>query len=294
MPAAGSDVDVRLHPMLQGAKDGFAGNFATSSWGFESSDFVLINYNVAPATGMDAGVLNWDGSSGYDAEHSASTYYGYNPTGPTADYQIESGRILDLIEVQLDPLYLPDGSFSVQLEDLGGNVDWGVTLHQTNIDFQNKSSVVPDGGSWTGGPGEDEAFTANIPEAGYYCLAVWKAKSDDLVKNGTYRLVFGNDLTPVGDQTPRVTALNSVYPNPFNPQTTIAFELAKPTYTDLRIYDLQGSLVRTLVNENRAVGRHEVVWNGRDNNGQRTASGVYMVRLKAGDLTQMKKLVLVK
>ncbi len=294
MPAAGSDVDVRLHHMLTGVKNGFGANVSTSSWGFESSDFVLINYNTAPFTGMDAGVLNWAGDSGYIAEHVAATLYGTNPSGTSPDQQIESGRIIDLHEVYLDPATLPSGTFSVKLEEISGGVDWGITLHQAGVDYQNKSSVVSGGGSWTNSPGQGESFSVTITEAGYYCLAIWKAKADDLARDGAYRLLFGNDLTPVEDVVPMVTGLASVYPNPFNPQTTIVFDLAKPVRADLSIYDLQGSLVRTLVSETRASGRHEVVWNGTDNNGQRTASGVYMARLRAGNLTQMRKLVLVK
>ncbi|MFN2327178.1 MAG: FlgD immunoglobulin-like domain containing protein, partial [Gemmatimonadales bacterium] len=80
----------------------------------------------------------------------------------------------------------------------------------------------------------------------------------------------------------------------FNPQTTIVFELARPERVELAIYDLHGSLVRTLVSEDRTAARHEVVWNGKDNNGQQVPSGVYMVRLQAGGLTQMSKLALVK
>jgi hypothetical protein len=294
MPGTSSDVDVRLHPVLEGTKDGFGTNVALSSWGFEQSDFVMINYNTVPFAGMDVGVLNSTGTAGYTAEHVGSTFLGNNPTDPTVPANVENGRIMDLVEVFLDPDDLPGGYFSVRLEDLGGNVDWGLSMYQANVDFHSKASVVPGAASWGAGPGENEAFEALITESGYYCLAVWKAKSDDLAKNGSYRLVFGNALTPVGDELPRVTALSGVYPNPFNPQTTIAFDLAHPTRTELAIYDLQGSLVRTLVSETRQSGRHEVVWQGKDNQGQQVASGVYMARLKAGNLSQMRKLVLIK
>ena len=60
------------------------------------------------------------------------------------------------------------------------------------------------------------------------------------------------------------------------------------------IYDLQGSKVRTLVSETRSAGRHEVVWNGTDDRGQRVASGIFMARLKTGETVDLKKLVLVK
>jgi hypothetical protein len=201
---------------------------------------------------------------------------------------------MDLYEMFLDPAELPGGSLSVTLEEISGNVDWGITLHQANVDYQSKSSVVEGGGSWADGPGMNESFEVTITEAGYYCLAVWKAKSDDLIKSGQYQLRFGNGLTPVGDEVPTVTALSNAYPNPFNPQTTIVFALADPQRTELAIYDLQGSLVRTLVSESLNSGRHEIVWNGKNNQGQQVASGVYMARLRAGKVSQMKKLVLVK
>lgn len=294
MPAAGSDVDVRLHNKLSGVKNGFAANLTTSAWGLESSDFVLVDYNIAPAKGLDVGVLNAGGASGYTAEHAGSTYVGANPLGALPDGTIESGHIIDLLEVFLDPATLPGGYFLAQLQEVSGNVDWGISLHPAGIDFMGKSTVTPDGAAWAAGPGAGESFGVYVPVTGYYCLAVWKAKSDDLTKTGVYRLIFGNGMTPVGDTLPSATGLTSVSPNPFNPQATIVFNLARPERAELAIYNLQGSLVRTLVSENREAGRHEVVWNGKNNAGQQVASGVYMARLRAGDASWMHKLVLVK
>lgn len=294
MPAADSDVDVRLHDLFSGTKDGFKSNHVTSSWGQESSDFVLINYNVASNTGMDTGILNWDGNSGYAAENVISTYYGSNPNGTSANQSIESGAIMDLYEMHLNPDELPGGIFSVILDEIGGNVDWGLSLYGLNVEYQNKSDVVTDGSSWTGEAGQRELIEVLITEAGYYCLAVWKAKSDDLVKDGVYTLTFGNQVTAVEGHVPSVTQLTSIYPNPFNPQTTVVFDLASNTRTELSIYDLQGSLVRTLVSDTRNAGRYEVVWNGRDNGGRQVATGAYMACLKAGSVTQMQKLVLIK
>ncbi len=295
MPHAGSDVDVRLHEWGFGTKEGFKSSLVTSSWDLESSDFVLINYNVAVQNGMDVGVIKAEGDSGYLAEHVGSTFYGNNPSGPsTVELLIEEGSILHLHEIFLDPADLSGGSLSVTLEEIFGGVDWGISLYPHNAEFQTKSSAIHNGASWLAGPGQDESFSVTIEEAGYYCLAVWKVKSDDLGREGEYRLIFGNGLSSVEETLPAVTGISSVYPNPFNPQTTIAFDLAKSAHTELAIFDLQGKLVRTLISEIRSPGRHEVIWNGTDNNGQRTASGMYMTRLDAGGVRQMRKLVLVK
>jgi hypothetical protein len=294
MPGYDSDVDVRIHDLLTGVKSGFAANKATSSWGVESSDFVLVNYNLTTAVGQDVGVLKWSGSTGYTAEHAVSQFIGGNPAGVLDGQTIPSGRILDLHEVYLDPALLPGGVFTVTLSPMGGDVDWGLSLHPADDPFQSKSTMVPGAGAWGNPAGLGEVFSAVVPAAGYYCLAVWKAKTDDLPRDGAYRLTFGADLTDVRDDVPSATGLARVYPNPFNPMTTIAFDLAEPAAAEVAIYDLQGALVRTLVHESRPAGRHEVVWDGTDDAGRRTASGVYMVRLKAGSTAQMRKLVLVK
>ena len=92
-----------------------------------------------------------------------------------------------------------------------------------------------------------------------------------------------------------VEALGDAYPNPFNPQTTIAFELPNEQAASLRVYDVSGRLVRVLVDgEVVAQGRHEAIWNGRDDTGRRVASGTYFYRLEAGAYTETKRMVLVK
>ncbi len=71
----------------------------------------------------------------------------------------------------------------------------------------------------------------------------------------------------------------SVFPNPFNPATTVSFELPRDGHVNLAVYDLAGRLVRTLVDSEFATGRHEVDWNGRDKQGLHAGSGVYLMRL---------------
>ena len=79
------------------------------------------------------------------------------------------------------------------------------------------------------------------------------------------------------------------YPNPFNPQTKIRFELKSASYTELKIYDLLGREVKTLVKENLRPGGYEVSFNASN-----LPSGVYFYRLNAEDFTETKKMVLIK
>jgi len=135
-----------------------------------------------------------------------------------------------------------------------------------------------------------------IPAPDYYGVAVWKRGSADLPLAGTYRLILESGLVGVEDLAvvPAATRLVGAHPNPFNPRTTVAFELSTPGPARLAIHDLAGARVRTLVDDTRPAGRQEVVWDGTDDTGRHLASGVYMVRLVAGPVHDVKKVVLVQ
>ncbi len=84
-------------------------------------------------------------------------------------------------------------------------------------------------------------------------------------------------------------------PNPFNPQTTITFEIPGQAAVSLQVFDVSGRLVRLLIdNETVEGGRHETVWNGRDDTGRNVATGVYFYRLESGPWSEMKRMALIK
>ncbi len=93
---------------------------------------------------------------------------------------------------------------------------------------------------------------------------------------------------------PAVANLSQNYPNPFNPSTTLTFELPQERQVHLAVYALDGTLVRTLVSGQREAGRHEVIWDGRDDAGRSVATGTYFAPVRAGDFSQIRKMVLLK
>ena len=93
---------------------------------------------------------------------------------------------------------------------------------------------------------------------------------------------------------PTMTALQPNYPNPFNPRTTVAFDLARPGTVRLRVYSVDGRLVRTLLAESMPAGRHSVVWNGDDDSGRSVATGVYLLRMETPDMAQTRKMLLMQ
>ncbi len=100
-------------------------------------------------------------------------------------------------------------------------------------------------------------------------------------------------------ELPEVFSLSPNYPNPFNPSTTIKFQLPArngpaSVRTVLRVYDILGRLVRTIVDEDMSPGFYTKQWDGLNDNGIRISSGVYFYSITAGEFRETKKMLLIK
>lgn len=95
---------------------------------------------------------------------------------------------------------------------------------------------------------------------------------------------LGAGVSAVGERSdlPQDVCLRGAYPNPFNPRTTIKFELPEAGSVRLSVFDVAGRLVRTLVDESMPLGSHEAIWDGKDASGREVGSGSYLVRLEFG------------
>jgi hypothetical protein len=91
-----------------------------------------------------------------------------------------------------------------------------------------------------------------------------------------------------------VTGVKAPHPNPFNPRTTISFSVAATTDVELKVYDVRGRFVKTLVSGTRSAGEYHEVWNGTDHGGRQVASGVYYAKFEAGPVSQTHRMVLVR
>jgi hypothetical protein len=106
-------------------------------------------------------------------------------------------------------------------------------------------------------------------------------------------------LPPIATKTNKEKSLAEFellpnYPNPFNPATTITFVIPEVMKVKLGIYDIAGRKIRTLLNNQHPAGRHQMVWDGRDDNGNMVASGIYIYRFRAGQFVQTRKMLLMK
>ncbi len=102
-------------------------------------------------------------------------------------------------------------------------------------------------------------------------------------------------ISGVGQEVPSRYNLSQNVPNPFNPMTTIFFELPEQTRVRLQVFDISGRLVRHLINgDSMGAGRQQVIWNGKDDTGQQVSAGVYFYHLSAGPFKETKRMTLVK
>ena len=101
--------------------------------------------------------------------------------------------------------------------------------------------------------------------------------------------VTGNSPKESSANLPTESALGQNYPNPFNPETKINYELPIANYVTLKVYDMTGKEIMTLVNENQNAGRYTATFNGSN-----LASGMYFYKITAGEFTFVRKMVLIK
>ena len=109
----------------------------------------------------------------------------------------------------------------------------------------------------------------------------------------TLDMVVGNGFNPFSLSRefiiPTEFSLSAAYPNPFNPVTNLKFGLPVDSKVSIQIYNLQGKVVSTLLNDNMQAGYHSVVWNADE-----FGSGIYFVQMIAGDYIHTQKIMLVK
>ena len=160
-------------------------------------------------------------------------------------------------------------------------------------------TMTPESGSVPAGQSAvvDVTLDAADLDAGAYSANLVIASNDPVNPEVIVPVTLnvGNSITDVGDD--RIPATFELYanrPNPFNPTTTIAYDLPRGVQVSLTIYDVHGREVRQLVNGTQPAGNHQVMWDGRNASNTQVASGVYFYRLAAGQFVQTKKMVLLK
>ena len=191
-------------------------------------------------------------------------------------------------------LYSPDGSYDLYAgynskNNIGGptsdvvaGVDFEIRIETAAI-ANNNNSVTrsPDGDTSVGDPFVEHLTVSSDPFSPARTIT------------GEDTIVTGIENRP-SDGLPREFRLLQNYPNPFNPTTTIAFDVAKSADVSLKLYNITGQEIRSLIDENLSAGQYQITWDGKNNVGQQVASGIYFYQIKAGQFSAIKKMILLK
>ncbi|MCP4547014.1 MAG: T9SS type A sorting domain-containing protein [bacterium] len=208
------------------------------------------------------------------------------------------------------PTFYVDGGCP-GLEDFNVIVPYG-TMSSTTFAWEDDSgtgmvagvlNLDPDGdGEVTNGNGQNNPVAFN--PFGYY--HAWDSGYALSVDRDYVRLMVGHVLSNLLHAIPNqaevgipedpvpATQLRGNYPNPFNPTTTISFNLAEAGPVELVVYDIAGRRVIELVNAKLDQGSHDIRWDGRDISGNRVASGIYFYKMDAGSYSATDKMVMLK
>ncbi len=189
---------------------------------------------------------------------------------------------------------------------------------EVNIDFddQNRGIIVWD--EYTDGGQDFDIYGQRLDPSGEQVGSRFRIASGDsaIIRNSPHVIVHEGMIYTVWNQTwdsnvwgnimywdsiqvdieqsvtnPPKFLLKSVYPNPFNPSTTIKYELSEYSGVSLIVYDITGREVVMLVNRTMQPGRYEARWNGTDDLGKQVAAGMYIVRLQSGNDSKAEKIV---
>jgi len=146
--------------------------------------------------------------------------------------------------------------------------------------------------------------TGTPPSAREGATGIYIQAEDRMVIFGGHDGGYVGDVWSLNDLSSTITAsppsatsptrLFSNWPNPFNPSTTIQYELSREGHLKLEVFDSRGRWVRTLLDGPRPAGPGSILWNGTDGAGRTVASGVYLYQLRAGDFVETKTMVLLK
>jgi hypothetical protein len=175
----------------------------------------------------------------------------------------------------------------------------GIVRSNTNVPVRGATITCGDVVATTNDSG---AYSMQVEEGTYTLVASHPNYNTETVENV---IVYANQtttqnfiMTAVDNddnaQIPVATSLNGNYPNPFNPETTISFSLKEPAMVSIQIFNVQGKLVNTLVNEDMTAGNYTVIWDGKDSGGRNVASGVYYYRMIAGKYSSTRKMIMLK
>ena len=223
-----------------------------------------------------------------------------NSEGVSRDLEVEFSATWDV------PVPAELASFAAEVSfDNEVTLHWGVASQSNNLGWEVYRSMdqaqFHQIGELVPGEGTTDQFRTysfedtDLPDASkvyYYLRQIdldGSTARSDVIEVSLSSTLVSQQILPLANE------LRQNFPNPFNPETTISFDLDDHAIVSLHIFDVTGQLVRELISgENYPAGRYEQLWDGKDNRGASVGSGLYLYRIQSDKFTAMRKMVLLK
>ncbi len=281
-------------------------HYNPDDWIFQGSNNDADWDDLDTQTAQQTALNTWHTYNGF-VNVTAYRYYRFWVTGSgTVPPSAVPNQFVDFEEVEMMEA---DGSLPVELTSLTAKqigrdviIKWTTESEIDHLGFIVERKISK-AGEWT--KIADYLTDSALAGQGNSTTSRHYTVTDQDVKEGsyTYRLsdvsidgsvTINNSVDKYVTSLPNQTSLKSLYPNPFNPQTRITFDLQADSDLNLTIYNVNGQVVKTLVNEYRTAGTYNLDWNGSDNTGITVPSGTYFIVLKAGNTVKTQKVLMLR
>ena len=210
---------------------------------------------------------------GYGGDCSCDLYYDDECTNDLYTYNFENSQVLNIGEIE--DCFMP-------------------TYHSWSSDY----SKLALGTMWAWGmPAPGFIKTFNFTTGDIAVIANWSSESDARFGNDMkFFWAGGQENVSLSESTSLLNKfmLHQNCPNPFNPFTTLRYDLPEEGFVSISIYDMLGNEIKNLVSTNQSPGFKSIQWNSTNNQGEPVSAGVYLYSIEAGNFRQAKKMILLK
>lgn len=295
----------------------------------QSLEFMLAMMYRSLQFGVD-GIWFWSYRASYNAVEQARDNGNWKKTNLSAVYKDTVINLTMELDTLVDMGYLPfvdDGSVTIktsggsavssdiisarytELYDeafiIAANIDSGSTYNNARICLPAIQGMKPDESSYATVLFENSSHVRGYRNShnkaidsdanGYYITDNINSLEAHVYIIPYVEDTGGEENRKVSDiQLPTKFALNEAYPNPFNPETEITYDVPKVAVVNIAIYNLLGQKVKTLINTNQGAGRYSVTWDGLNESGVQMSSGIYLIRMDSPGFTTTRKVTLLK
>lgn len=289
LPSFGADVDIDAFTLSTGPFSGFATALATSLRGTDQTDLV-VNASDISTPAMDVGVRRFAGSSqSYAIQNVFSTWTAAIDPPSIGPDVVAANNIVKAFSFQRSA----HPTMTVILDNLSGDADLGMSIYQYSSAGPHAiNETLPGGFVDAVGPGLSEGTvvttSGGLP---YFAVVVWKSGWSELTKTANFRLRIDPVTADVAPALPHLVAFTIAGDNPVSTATKLRFDLPQAAAVSIDVLDLQGRRVSSLASGMQSAGSHALAFAATDDAGQRLGSGAYFVRFVSGDVTRVRKLV---